>query len=159
VSAKDFLQKLSEAHGVSGYEHDIRELVIDGLEGQTILGEVVRISPVTDNGTRFVPVYVRLANHVGQLRGGMFATGSILVRKKDDALVVPVVSLRKDSGGDYVLKLQNGHLERQPVAIGQPWNGGTFVEIADGLKDGDTIVIAPLPELRPGVAVTVSKAG
>lgn len=29
MSAKDFLQKLSEAHGVSGYEHAIRELVIE----------------------------------------------------------------------------------------------------------------------------------
>jgi len=29
VSAKDFLQKLSEAHGVSGYEHAIREMVIE----------------------------------------------------------------------------------------------------------------------------------
>jgi len=28
VSAKDFLQKLSEAHGVSGYEQAIREMVI-----------------------------------------------------------------------------------------------------------------------------------
>lgn len=28
MSAKDFLKKLSEAHGVSGYEHAIRELVI-----------------------------------------------------------------------------------------------------------------------------------
>lgn len=28
MSAKDFLQKLSEAHGVSGYEHAIREMVI-----------------------------------------------------------------------------------------------------------------------------------
>jgi endoglucanase len=28
VSAKDFLKKLSEAHGVSGYEHAIREMVI-----------------------------------------------------------------------------------------------------------------------------------
>jgi putative aminopeptidase FrvX len=29
VSVKDFLQKLSQAHGVSGYEHAIRDLVID----------------------------------------------------------------------------------------------------------------------------------
>jgi putative aminopeptidase FrvX len=29
VSVKDFLQKLSEAHGVSGYEHAIRDLVIE----------------------------------------------------------------------------------------------------------------------------------
>jgi tetrahedral aminopeptidase len=29
VSAKDFLQKLSQAHGVSGYEHAIRDMVIE----------------------------------------------------------------------------------------------------------------------------------
>ncbi len=29
MSAKDFLQKLSEAHGVSGYEHAIRKMVIE----------------------------------------------------------------------------------------------------------------------------------
>lgn len=135
------------------------ELTIDGLEGQTILGEVARINPVADNGTRFVPVYLRLPNRDGKLWGGMFATGSILVREKAGALVVPAISLRKDETGDYVLKLQNGHLQRQPVTVGQAWDGGSLVEIADGLVDGDTIVTAPLPELRPDVAVTVNKAG
>ena len=29
MSVKDFLQKLSEAHGISGYEHAVRDLVIE----------------------------------------------------------------------------------------------------------------------------------
>jgi membrane fusion protein (multidrug efflux system) len=135
------------------------ELMIDGMEGRTIEGTVARINPAVENGTRFVAVYLRLPNHDGKLWGGMFATGSILVREKNDAIVVPVISLRKDSAGDYVLKLHNGLLQRQPVTFGQAWNGGTMIEIAYGLVDGDTIVTAPLPELQPDVAVAVNKAG
>lgn len=135
------------------------ELTIDGMEGQTIEGTVARINPVADNGTRFVPVFLSLPNHEGRLWGGMFATGSILVREKADALVVPAISLRKDETGDYVLKLHNGHLQRQSVTVGQSWRGGSLVEIADGLAEGDTIVTVPLPELRPDVAVTLDRTG
>jgi membrane fusion protein, multidrug efflux system len=135
------------------------ELAIDGRDGEAIRGEVARINPVADSGTRFVPVYLRLANDDGRLWGGMFATGSIRVREKADALVLPAISLRKDETGDYVLKLHNGHLRRQSVTVGQAWNGGSMIEIADGLKDGDTIVTAPLSELRPDIAVTLDKAG
>ncbi|WP_320203493.1 efflux RND transporter periplasmic adaptor subunit [Agrobacterium rosae] len=135
------------------------ELQIDGMEGQTIEGTVARINPVADNGTRFVPVFLRLPNHESRLWGGMFATGSILVRENADALVVPLISLRKDETGDYVLKLHNGNLQRQPVTVGQAWSGGSLIEIANGLVDGDTILTAPLPELKPDVAVTVNKAG
>lgn len=137
----------------------VAELRIDGLEGQMIRGVVARINPVADSGTRFVPVTLQLPNHDGKLWGGMFATGSILVRQKADAFMVPAISLRKDEMGDYVLKLQDGHLLRQPVTVGQAWSGGSLIEIADGLKHGDTIVTAPLPELRPDVAVTINKAG
>lgn len=135
------------------------ELQIDGMEGQTLEGRVARINPVAESGTRFVPIYLRLSNRDGRLWGGMFATGTILVREKTEALVVPAISLRKDETGDYVLKLHNGHLQRQPVTVGQAWNGGSLIEIADGLVDGDTIVTALLPELKPDVAVTVNKAG
>ncbi|MCF3641260.1 efflux RND transporter periplasmic adaptor subunit [Rhizobium sp. TRM95111] len=134
-------------------------LTIDGMEGQAIEGTVARINPVAESGTRFVPVYLRLANRDGRLWGGMFATGSILVREKADALVVPAISLRKDETGDYVLKLHNGHLQRQSVTVGPAWSSGSMIEIADGLVEGDTIITAPLSELRPDVAVTIIKAG
>ena len=135
------------------------ELQIDGMEGQIIKGTVARVNPVADSGTRFVPIYLELHNPDGRLRGGMFATGSILVREKADALVVPAISLRRDDAGDYVLKLHAGQLQRQPVMVGSAWNGGSLIEIANGLKVGDTIVIAPLPELRPDIAVTLEGAG
>lgn len=135
------------------------ELEIDGLGGQIVKGAVDRISPVTEDGTRFVAVYLRLANRDGRLWGGMFASGSILLREKNDALVVPAIALRKDETGYHVLKVEDGHLRRQTVALGARWNDGSLVEIAAGLKDGETILTAPLPELGPDMAVTVDKAG
>ncbi|MGP4724303.1 efflux RND transporter periplasmic adaptor subunit [Agrobacterium deltaense] len=134
------------------------ELEIDGLGGQIVKGTVDRISPVAEDGTRFVAVYLRLANRNGQLWGGMFASGSILLREKNDALVVPAIALRKDETGYHVLKVQDGHLRRQTVTVGARWSGGSLIEIAAGLKDGETILTAPLPELRPDMAVTVDKA-
>ena len=135
------------------------ELEIDGLGGQIVKGTVDRISPVAEDGTRFVAVYLRLANRDGRLWGGMFASGSILLREKSDALVVPAIALRKDETGYHVLKVQDGHLRRQTVTVGARWNGGNLIEIAAGLKDGETILTAPLPQLRSDMAVTVDKAG
>ncbi len=135
------------------------ELEIDGLAGQIVKGTVERINPVAEDGTRVVAVYLRLANRDGKLWGGMFAGGSILLREKNDALVVPAIALRKDETGYHVLKVQGGHLRRQTVAIGPRWNGGSLIEIGAGLADGETILTAPLPELRPDMAVTIDKAG
>ncbi|MCW8059506.1 efflux RND transporter periplasmic adaptor subunit [Agrobacterium tumefaciens] len=135
------------------------ELAIDGLGGQIVKGTVDRISPVAEDGTRFVAVYLRLANRDGRLWGGMFASGSILMREKNDALVVPAIALRKDETGYHVLKVEDGRLRRQTVAVGARWNDGSLVEIAAGLKNGETILTAPLPELGPDMAVTIDKAG
>src|SRR5574341_2085400 len=49
LSAKDFLQKLSEANGVSGYEHAVRDLVIEAFRpyadeiSVTTMGSVVAL--------------------------------------------------------------------------------------------------------------------
>lgn len=56
MSAKDFLQKLSEAHGVSGYEHAIRDLVIEEFKpyadeiSVTPMGSVIALKRGTGGG-------------------------------------------------------------------------------------------------------------
>lgn len=56
MSAKDFLQKLSQAHGVSGFEHTIRDLVIDEFKpfadeiSITPLGSVIALKRGTGGG-------------------------------------------------------------------------------------------------------------
>jgi RND family efflux transporter MFP subunit len=135
------------------------QLQFDGMEDHTIDATVGRVNPAADNGARFVAVYLRLPAQEASLWGGMFATGSILVRENSDALLIPAIALRSDKNGDYVLKIENGYLRRQPVTVGSAWDGGALLEISDGLSEGDTIITAPLSELRPDRAVTLSKVG
>ncbi|KQN74857.1 efflux RND transporter periplasmic adaptor subunit [Devosia sp. BK] len=122
-----------------------------GLDNETFDGQVTRVNPVAQTGTRTVPIYVLLDNEDGRLRGGMFATGQITVAEKADAIAVPLAALREDAEGSYVLKLDNGTLARQAVTRGTTWDRGATVEV-EGLTAGDTIVTAPLTELSAGEA-------
>jgi membrane fusion protein (multidrug efflux system) len=134
------------------------KLHIDGFGERLVSGNVVRKNPIADEGTRSVPVHVGLAANP-HLLGGMFVTGAILLRQSNQAIIVPQTALREDESGDYVLKVQEDHLVRQPVTVASKWYRGDSVEISNGLVEGDRIVVAPLPELRPRIAVTFSKAG
>ncbi|WP_036305684.1 efflux RND transporter periplasmic adaptor subunit [Methylopila sp. 73B] len=135
---------------------DSAELEIDGLNGRMVAGTVDRISPVANEGSRFVPVFVRLENREGRLWGGMFATGSVLVREEANVIVVPATSLREDEQGRYVLKLEGDRLVRQAVAVRGRWNEGESLQI-DGARIGDLIVASPLPQFRPGVAALLGR--
>ena len=133
------------------------ELQIDGLEGRPVVGRIERINPAANAGSRFVPVYIRLENPGDRLWGGMFATGSILVRASRDILVLPSTALRKDEAGAFVLKLDDGKLVRQSVTVRSRWNGGSHLEVT-GVRRGDVIVTSPLPDFRPGVSAVVAQA-
>jgi multidrug efflux pump subunit AcrA (membrane-fusion protein) len=122
------------------------------------VGTVDRINPVANEGSRFIPVHIRLDNLDGRLWGGMFATGSILVREGAGLVALPATAIREDAEGRFVLKLEDGKLVRQPVESGPSWSGGRLVEILNGVAAGDTIVSAPLTELQPDAAVVVSEA-
>lgn len=131
------------------------ELSVEGYAGQDFAGAVDRISPVAIEGTRVLPVYVLIANPFDLLRGGMFASGRIVLDQKEDALGIPADALRQDDAGSFVLKRDGDHVIRQPVEVARSWEGGRMVEIATGLAPGDVIVSQQLEQLRPGTQILV----
>src|SRR5690606_35429439 len=122
---------------------------VNGLSDRTFPGTVARVNPVAVAGTRTVPVYIAMDNPNNVLRGGMFATGQIVVAEKPDAIAVPAVAVREDADGFYLLKVSGDELVRQPVEMGETWDRGRIVEVA-GTALGDIIVTAPLAQLEPG---------
>jgi RND family efflux transporter MFP subunit len=125
-------------------------IAVEGFPDRTFDGTVDRVNPIALSGTRTIPVYIMLSNEDGLLRGGMFATGQIVVAEQPDGIAVPAVAIREDAEGYYVLKLADGTVERQAVEQGPTWNGGRLVEITAGLAPGDLVVTAPLTQLQPG---------
>ena len=127
---------------------------VTGLDGQEFVGEVSRVNPVALSGTRTVPIYIALDNKEGALRGGMFATGHIVVAEATDRLAVPASALREDADGRFVLKLVDEVLTRQAVEPVAEWNRGRMVEV-EGLTAGDVVVSAPLADLAAGEAYSL----
>jgi multidrug efflux system membrane fusion protein len=129
-------------------------VTLEGFGDRTFSGQIKRISPTTQAGSRSIPVYVEIVDRHEALRGGLFGTGSVTVMEKAHALAVPAASVRKDDQGDYVLAIENGVLVRKPIGIVRTWSRGELAEVK-GLESGMTVVSAPLPGLHAGQAVKV----
>jgi membrane fusion protein (multidrug efflux system) len=130
------------------------ELSVEGFAGRTFAGEVVRISPTAVAGSRAVRVFVAIDNDDGLLRGGMFTTGILKVDDQKDVIALPAASIRHDSEGTFVLKVEGGVLRRQPVDLGMSWTDRSLVQVS-GIDEGDVVVTAPLPDLIAGTSVSI----
>ncbi|MFO1083609.1 MAG: efflux RND transporter periplasmic adaptor subunit [Reyranellaceae bacterium] len=133
------------------------KVTLEGFGDRLFDGRITRISPTAQPGSRSIPVYVEIVDRHDGLRGGLFATGTVVVQEKGHALAVPASAMRKDEEGDYVLVVENGVLVRKPVGAVRTWSRGELVEVK-GLEAGMTIVSAPLPGLKAGQAVKTSEA-
>jgi len=125
-------------------------VTVEGFADRTFMGTVSGISPVAIEGTRSIPIYVTLENEDGLLRGGMFATGQIIVDDAEDAIAVPTPALRQDDEGAYILVIEGDRVVRRPVEAGPQWNNGDLTQILSGLDAGETVISAALPEVNPG---------
>ena len=131
------------------------DVTADGFGDQPFSGTVERIAPVAASGTRMLPIFATIDNASGALRGGMFASGVLVLEAKPDAIGVAVNALRNDEAGDFVLKRAGDRVVRQSVTVARTWDRGRLVEVTQGLSPGDVIVSAPLERLQPDMAITV----
>ncbi|MFT4257949.1 MAG: efflux RND transporter periplasmic adaptor subunit [Pseudoxanthomonas sp.] len=126
------------------------ELTADALPGKSFTGTVDRVSPVIDTGTfRVVAAFKGNA----ELQVGMFSRLSIDYDQRADALVVPRVALLEDGGEPAVYAVRDGKAQRIGVKLGYAAAG--WVEVREGLKEGDPVVVAGKAALREGSAVQV----
>jgi RND family efflux transporter MFP subunit len=138
---------------------------VDAFPGETFSGQVARVNPVTEPGTRQVQIYAQLPNPDGRLVGGLFATGRVVDAVAEKALAVPVATLRQEEDGRVVYAVKNGVATRIPVATGLADEAAGMVEVltpgAGGaaLAAGDSLLVGTLPGLRPGAVIRVTGAG
>lgn len=133
---------------------DVATLKVEGVDGQEFKAEIVRMSPSATAGSRSVPIFLSVKNPAKKLWGGSFVTGSLAYKTKDHVLAVPANAIRHDDQ-PYVLKVSEGVLVKQPVDIEDKWHEGDLIEV-EGLEEGETIVSASLPDLKPGATVELA---
>lgn len=117
--------------------------------GEHFTGEVYFVAPSLDPANRRVLLKAYVQNRDRKLRPGMFATISVEVARKTDALVVPEAAIAYDTEGPYVWRVgADDTADRARVGLGIRRAGK--VEITKGLAPGDRIVSAGSHKVAPG---------
>ncbi|TAK90604.1 MAG: efflux RND transporter periplasmic adaptor subunit [Burkholderiaceae bacterium] len=130
-------------------------LNVEGVaEAQT--GQVVRINPSAEAGSRAVTIYVRVVQPQSTaiaLRSGMFVQGQLVLDQRDQVLTVPVSAVHDESSSSFVYRITRGQIERVPVQLQAA--SGNLREVLQGLSAGDVIVRNNLGDLQAGQPVVI----
>jgi RND family efflux transporter MFP subunit len=118
---------------------------IDALPGKTFQGKIARLSPAINPETRALTIEAEVDNHSGQLRPGYFARAQVVINPQAKAVMVPKSAIVTYVGIVKVYVLEGDHVVERKVKLGA--TADTLVEIADGVRAGEQVVIesaAPL---------------
>ncbi len=129
------------------------ELSFDAVPGRTFQGEIALISPSIDPATATFGVRIRVTETGGLLRPGMFARVAIVYERKTDALQIPRTALLDTDGQAKVFVIADGKAAERAVKLGL--SNGAWIEITEGLKDGEQVVVVGQGAVKPGAAVRV----
>jgi len=131
---------------------------------RTFTGQVARDANQLDLATRTMHTEVDVQNPTRVLVPGMYASATIVLDHKTNALTVPKMALDQTEQGSTVLLVGHDNvLERRTVTLGIETNDAA--EVVSGLAEGDLVVTGSRSLLQPGEAVVpkivvpVSSAG
>jgi len=116
-------------------------------------GTVVRINKALDLATRTLQAEINFPNLGHLLKPGMYAKLELILSEKPDALTVPREAVLKENGKEFVFTVEGNQAFRKPVVTGIEREN--VIEIVEGVKDGDKIVVRGQESLRDRSMVRV----
>src|SRR5881296_624561 len=157
---------------------DSVEVTIDAFPDTTFRGRVTKVSnsailtaaasaPGTNTQAVDYQVEITLTNPPGDVRPDLSATARIVTDTRKQVLSIPIIALtvrenkvistenrpvdtsafaRKKREAEGVFVVANGVAAFRPVKVGIA--GDEYFEVADGLKEGETIVAGPYQSIR-----------
>lgn len=132
-------------------------LKVEGFDDRVFDGQIERINPTAKEGSRSIPVFIRLQNPDLVLRGGMFGSGEAVLAEAAGVVAVPGEAVRLDPDGTaHVFVLTQGKLSKRKVALGLTGTTDGRAEIRSGVEAGETVVATPGLKLTDGLAARVA---
>ena len=129
------------------------QLSFDAVPGHVFLGTISQISPSVNAETATFSVRIRVTQAEGLLRPGMFARVAIVYERKPNALQIPRTALLDGDGPPKVFVIKDGKAVERSVKLGL--SNGAWIEVTEGLKDGEQVVVVGQGAVKPGAAVRV----
>jgi RND family efflux transporter MFP subunit len=139
------------AFGVKpGVEAVIR---VPAMPNLTFQGKVARIADALQPGTRTLLTEIDVPNPDGALQPGVYCTVELKIPRTAPALIVPAPAIIFNQDGMQVAVVENGIVHLHKIAITTDY--GTEVEVNDGIKAGDKVILQPPVNLADGDQVKI----
>ena len=127
----------------------------DAFPDQVFAGTVAAVGSRVDPMSRSLSARAEIPNPDGRLRPGMMLRVRLALPART-ALQVPELSLQQVGQQAFVFRVKGDEVEQVPVKIGARRPG--WVEILEGLRAGDKVVVEGIVKLKPGARIVEAKA-
>jgi RND family efflux transporter MFP subunit len=121
------------------------------MPDRTFPGEVTRIAEALQQGTRTLLVEIDVPNPDGALTPGIYCTVELHIPRKAPSLLVPADAIIFNRDGLQVAVVEKGVAHIRRVSLARDF--GTQVEVRDGVKAGDQVILNPMVDLIDGSRV------
>lgn len=145
VSEVYVLGKVDEADIGRVFIGQRARIVVESFKDKSFEGKVTKISPLgveKDNVTTF-EVRVSIQNPGGELKTNMTANAEVILEEKKAVLMVPESAVVYDKDRKPSLEVPDPKADggRRKVAVKLGISNGVKTEVAEGLKEGDKVVL------------------
>ncbi|MBR1125264.1 efflux RND transporter periplasmic adaptor subunit [Bradyrhizobium lablabi] len=125
------------------------------IPGRTFPGKVTRIASALQPGSRTLLTEIDVPNPDGALSPGVYCTVELFIPRKTPSMIVPADAVIFDQAGVHVAVVEGDTVRMQKITIARDF--GTEVEVHDGVKAGDQVVLNPMVNLAAGAKVSIRK--
>jgi membrane fusion protein, multidrug efflux system len=130
------------------------DLQVEAFADRLFPGRVLRVSPAVDVQTRSLSLEIKVPNAQGMLKPGFFAKGQILTGVDLHAVFAPEEAVYTFVGITKAFVVQDGMVQERQIKTGSRTAG--WVEIAEGLQNGEIVATSNLPQLYQGAKISVT---
>ena len=146
------------SHEVSRLSPGMAVLVTVEGSATPLAGQLVRIAPAAEVGTRSIGVTVALPNGQERLRGGQYGLARVELADPLQRMVLPAAAVASSGGQSQVWLIDKGVLVRRAITLGRRDEAGGRVEVLDGLAADAQVLAARFDNLREGAQALVVAA-
>jgi len=125
----------------------------EAYPGKVFEGKVARINTGLDLNTRTLQAEIEIPNSSRLLKPGMFARIEVVLLEKPEVLAIPSNAVMENQGEKFVYLLEGNKAARRPIVTGIEQD--RFVEVREGLKEGDQVIVRGQEGIRENTTIRV----